>query len=73
MPIMAAGYSGAVCVGFLVTRNALQRWNAMAAWPAHHIREMAVAIVSLLGIVRRGVAVDAARMRHNGIDMPPSR
>ena len=60
---MGAGDSDAVCVGLLVAGNALERWNAFARWAAHHISEMPVPVITLLRIVRRGMAVDAARMR----------
>ena len=63
MPVMGTGDSGAVCVGLLVAGNALQRWNAVAGWAAYHIGEMPVPVIALLRIVRRSVAVDAARMR----------
>src|ERR1700693_2812518 len=68
---MSAGHSGAVCVVLLMTSNALQRWNALAVRAAHNIGEVPVPVVALLRIVRRRVAVDAARMREHRIDLLP--
>src|SRR2546426_6028518 len=63
MPVMGAGNSRAVCVGSLVARDTLQCRYTFADWAAHHVGEMAVPVIALLRIVRRGVAVDATRVR----------
>jgi len=68
---MSAGHSGAVRIGALMASNALQRRNALAVGAAHNVGEVPVPVVALLRIVRRRVAVDAARMREHRIDLLP--
>ena len=67
---MPAGNSRAG-VGFLMTRRTVQGGNTFAFRTAHHIGKMTMAIVTLLRVIRRGVTVNAAWMRQNGIDLLP--
>ena len=62
MPVMRTGDSGAVCVGFLMAGNALQRRNAFAGWAADHIGEMPVPVIALLRIVGGGMTINATGM-----------
>jgi hypothetical protein len=43
----------------------------MTLGTANDMEEMTMAIVTLLRIVARGVAIDAARMRENRVDLIP--
>ena len=45
----------------------------MTVGPTNDMKEMAIAIVTLLRIVARGMATDAARMREHQIDLIPAR
>jgi hypothetical protein len=69
MPAWAAGNSGAVSVGRLVTRRALEAGHAVTIRPANDIIEMAMPIVTLLWIVGRGVAVETAWMGEDRIHL----
>src|ERR1700749_3829994 len=71
MPVVPAGDARAVRVALLMTGHAVERGNAVAFAAAHDVREVAVAVVALLRVVRRRVAVDAARVREHRIDLPP--
>ena len=68
---MAAGNSCRVCIRSLMAGTALQRWNAFALRPTHHVEEMAMAVVPLLRIIPGCVAVYTARMSQYGINLLP--
>ncbi len=73
VPAAGAGNAGGVGVGLLVTAHALQRRDALAFRAPDHVGEMAMTIVPLLRVVRRRMAVDAARMRQDRVDLAPGR
>jgi hypothetical protein len=59
MPIGSAGHAGAFGVNFLMTTDATQRRHAATFSTAYDICEMAMAVITLLRIVRSGVTIDA--------------
>lgn|GEM_PF-6162766 len=71
MPVMAARNSCRVCIRGLMTSDALQPWNAFPIWPTHDIKEMSMAIVTLLRVTPGCVAVDTTRVGHYAIDLAP--
>src|SRR5438093_6070451 len=73
MPVGRARHTRAVRVRRLVAGRALQRSNAFALRPTHHVEPMPMSVVGLLRITVCGVAVDAARMRHHRINLLPCR
>src|SRR6266545_702444 len=70
VPVVSAGNSGAG-IGFLMTRRTVQGGDTFAFWTAHNVGKVTMAIVTLLRVVRSGVAVDAPWMRQNGIYLLP--
>jgi hypothetical protein len=62
MPIVTAGNTSAIGVGFLMATGAVQTGNAFAFRTTHDIRDVTTPVVALLRIVSGGVTVDAARM-----------
>ena len=63
MPVMSAGQSRAVGIRLLMTTRTIQSGYALAFWTTNDVGEMSVAIIALLRVIRRRMAVDAARMR----------
>lgn len=63
MPVVRTGNARAVCIRALMTRGAVQAGHAFASGAADHVKQMAVAVVALLRIVRGGVATNATGMR----------
>src|SRR5256885_6135385 len=51
--------------------RALKARHAVVIWTSHHVGEMTAARVALLRIIHRRVAVDAARMDEDGVDLLP--
>jgi hypothetical protein len=68
---MPAGNSRRVCIRILMACAALQRRNALTRRPTHHVEEVSMTVVTLLGIIPGCVAVDTARMSQNAIDLFP--
>ena len=60
---MTAWYTGTVGICFLMTTRTIQSNHPFAFWTANDVCEMTVAIIALLRVIRRRMAVDAARMR----------
>jgi len=54
-----------------MTRRTVQGGDTFAFWTAHNVGKVTMAIVTLLRVVRSGVAVDAPWMRQNGIYLLP--
>src|SRR6185369_1690416 len=69
VPVAAAGNPRAVRVCFLVTADAIQTRHAGAVRTTHDIRDVTVAIVTLLRVVGGGVTVDATRRGQDGVDL----
>ena len=72
MPVVRTGNACAVCIRALMACRAIQRWHALAFRAANDVEEMAVAVIALLWIIRRGMAVNATGVRQHGIDVLPS-
>src|SRR2546421_3715699 len=71
MPALRARHAGAVGVGGLMARGAIQAGHALTLGAADDVGEVSVSVVALLRIVRRGVAVDTARVSQNRVDLLP--
>ena len=71
MPVVAAGHSGAVGIRRLMARGAIQRDDTLVLRASNDVRKVAMTIIALLRIIRRGVAVDAAGIREDRIDLVP--
>src|SRR2546421_277733 len=71
MPVTAARNAGAIGVRFLMACRALKARHAVVIGTSHHVGEMTAARVPLLRIIHRRVAVDAARMDEDGMDLLP--
>jgi len=63
VPLVTAWYTGTFGICFLMTTRTIQSGHPFAFWTANDIGEMTVAIIALLRVIRRRMAVDAARMR----------
>src|SRR5215510_11333119 len=61
VPVVTAGTSGAVRIGFLMTASAIQTGHAFVFRTTHDIRDVTPSFVSLLRIVGGRVTVDATR------------
>ena len=68
---MRAGNSRGICIRTLMAGGALQRRNAFARRPTHHVEEMSMTIITLLRVTPGCVAVDTARVGHYGINLAP--
>ena len=62
VPVVTAGNTGAVRVGFLMAACAVQTGNAFTFRTTHDIRDVTPSLVALLWIISGGVTVDAARV-----------
>src|SRR2546421_9022427 len=71
MPVTAARNAGAIGVRFLMACRALKARHAVVIGTSHDVGEMTAARVALLRIIHRRVAVDAARMDEDGMDLLP--
>ena len=71
MPVVATGDAGAVGVRFLMACRALKGGHAVAIRTSHDVGEMTTASIALLRIVHGRVAVDAARMNEDGMNLLP--
>ncbi len=71
MPAARAGHSRFVRIGLLVTARAVQARNALTFWPPDDVSKVAVAVIALLRIVRRGVTVETWGSSQHGIVMLP--
>jgi hypothetical protein len=73
LPVMRSRHAGTVRVGALMARGAGEPRNSSVLSSANHIELVTMTVVSLLGIIRGGVAVDAPGMTEDGVDLIPRR
>src|SRR5258708_32610631 len=73
MPVVSTGYAGAVSVCRLVTANTVECRHAFAFRPANYIGEMAMAIITLLRIIRGCMTIYATRRSQDRVDLLPFR
>src|SRR5580692_114596 len=72
MPVLRTRNARVVCIRPLMARRAIQRRHALALRAANDVEQMAVAVIALLWIIRRGMAVNATGVRQHGINVLPS-
>ena len=73
LPVMRSRHAGTVRVGALMARGAGEPRNSSVLSSANHIELVTMTVVSLLGIIRGGVAVDAPGVTEDGVDLIPRR
>jgi len=62
MPAVTTGYTGGIGIGFLMTTGTIESWYTSISRTAHCICEVSMSIIALLGILGRGVAINASRV-----------
>src|SRR5687768_6210603 len=71
VPIVLTWHSDGIVVPLLMARRAIEPRDAMTLSSSNDMEEMTMAIVALLRIVARRVAIEAARMHQNRVDLIP--
>ena len=54
-----------------MTRRACERRNAAASLSAYDVEQVGMAIITLLGVARGGMAIDAAGVREHRVYLLP--